>query len=124
MEIIKALKQGMKYKDVYEERPDIFQRRKKSGLETYSIKNFHDKFYRLVGSKPSRTIVSHLAKDGNSFIHPRQNRSLTPREAARIQTFPDDYIFFGSRSSQFVQIGNAVPPKLAQVIAEVISKYI
>ncbi|MCP4373463.1 MAG: hypothetical protein GY797_35980 [Deltaproteobacteria bacterium] len=68
----------------------------------YSTKNFHDKYYRLEWEGQSKTIVSHLHKDGNSFVipHPepnRQIRSLTVREAARIQSFPDDYIFCGSR---------------------------
>ena len=96
------------------ENPEVLEGRTH---KVYSTKNFTDKFYRLSGDKPCRTIVSHLSKDGNGFIHPGQNRSLTVRETARIQTFPDDFIFTESRGTQFVGIGNAVPPTLAAVFA-------
>ena len=69
---------------------------------------------------PARTIIAHLCKDGNQFIHPddTQGRSISVREAARLQSFPDDFEFAGAMSSQFKQIGNAVPPLFAYVIAE------
>ena len=85
---------------------------------------FKDKYYKLIADKPSRTITAHLRMDCHSHIHPFQVRALTPREAARCQSFPDDYLFLGAYLKTYMQIGNAVPCLMAKGIAEVIKKYI
>jgi DNA (cytosine-5)-methyltransferase 1 len=100
---------------------------------------FKDKYRMLVWDEPAPTIVAHLEKDSNSFILPdyyqyanpnddladdSRNRGITPREAARIQSFPDEYIFLGPFTSQFRQIGNAVPPLLGEQISEIICEHL
>lgn len=86
-------------------------------LKRYRDDIFDDKYKRLDEESLSRTITAHIAKDGYWYIHPRQPRTLTVREAARIQTFPDWYRFAGGPTAAFKQIGNAVPPSLGYHLA-------
>ena len=83
---------------------------------------FKDKYYRLYEDKPCRTITAHLRSDCHSHIHPTQARAITPREAARAQSFPDDYLFLGPYLKTYIQIGNAVPVVMARGIAEVVHR--
>lgn len=107
--------QRLNYNDI----PEVWKTHK-------NTKSFVDRFKVVASDLPySQTVVAHICKDGHYYIHPdkNQNRSLTPREAARLQTFPDDFFFEGvsekqSRTAAFKQIGNAVPPLMAEKIAE------
>ena len=110
-------KNNWQLKDLAEVRPDLIHHDPKHFGNRYTVQEY---------SKPGRTVVAHLYKDGNLFIHPdfKQERTFTVREAARIQSFPDNFKFMGSRTSQFKQVGNAVPPLMAKEIAKAIKQFI
>ena len=109
-EIYRLLEPGQTYLDVPEH------------LRRYRSDVFDDKYLRLSFKELSRTITAHIAKDGYWYIHPSEDRTLSIREAARIQTFPDRYRFAGHPSNRYRQIGNAVPPMLASAIATSVRK--
>lgn len=95
-------------------------------LVHHDPKHFGNRYTVQKNNLPGTTVVAHLYKDGNLFIHPdyRQARTFTVREAARIQSFPDDFIFMGSKTNQYKQVGNAVPPLMAQQIAKAIKLFL
>lgn len=84
---------------------------------------FKDKYFKLENDKVCKTITAHMKFDCNMYIHPTQARGLTPREAARVQSYPDDYFFRGAYTKTYMQIGNSVPPLLGRAIAQVIKRY-
>lgn len=85
---------------------------------------FKDRLKRLVMKEPSWTVIAHIGMDGYMYIHPTENRTLSVREAARIQSFPDDFEFVGNQQETYVQVGNAVPPLLGKAIGESIKQYL
>ncbi len=104
-------------RELYENKPELIHEKRRKFNNSYVVQYF---------DKPSKTIIAHLYKDGNQFIHPdyKQQRTFTAREAARIQSFPDNFVFPCSRTQQFKQIGNAVPPLMSKHIASVLKKYL
>lgn len=104
-------------KDLAKIRPDLIH---------HDPKHFGNRYTVQMYDKPGRTVVAHLYKDGNLFIHPdhKQKRTFTVREAARVQSFPDDFKFVGSRTNQYKQVGNAVPPLMAKQIANTIKQFL
>lgn len=85
---------------------------------------FKDRLKRMVEKEPSWTVIAHIGMDGYMYIHPTENRTLSVREAARLQSFPDDFVFVGNQQQTYVQVGNAVPPLLGKAIGEQIKKYL
>jgi len=128
IEIFKLLPEGWTSKDVFsnsitDSEEIVKLKNELRKLIKYDCSDsFPDKYRKQKWNEPSTTILTHLQKDGNRFIHPKQARTFTPREAARLQSFPDSFIFEGPMTQQFKQIGNAVPPLLAKALAEVIAQ--
>jgi DNA (cytosine-5)-methyltransferase 1 len=110
--LFRHMKEGETAEDFYTRRPELAKK-----LIKYKMDTFTDKYRKQSWNKPSTTVFAHLEKDGNRFIHPELARTITPREAARIQSFPDDFTFSGPFIKTYRQIGNAVPPLMAYNIA-------
>ena len=109
IEIYRRLPQGAN--SLHESIADIMPYKRRNGI-------FKDKYFKLMENQICKTITSHMKFDCNMYIHPWEARGLSPREAARIQTFPDDYVLMGAQNAWYAQVGNAVPVKLAQAIGE------
>ena len=115
IEIYGRLNQGDKSDDP--KIADIMPYARRNGI-------FKDKYFKLEEDKVCKTITAHMKFDCNMYIHPTQARGLTPREAARIQSYPDDYFFRGAYTKTYMQIGNSVPPLLGRYIARIIRSYL
>ena len=115
LEIYRRLPQGAN--SLHPSIEDIMPYKRRNGI-------FKDKYFKLDETQICKTITSHMRFDCNMYIHPWESRGLSPREAARIQTFPDDYVLTGSQNKWYAQVGNAVPVKLAKAIGNGIMKFI
>ena len=115
IEIYRRLPQGAN--SLHESIADIMPYKRRNGI-------FKDKYFKLDETQICKTITSHMRFDCNMYIHPWDARGLSPREAARIKTFPDDYVITGSQNMWYAQVGNAVPVKLAKAIGDGIMKFI
>lgn len=115
IEIFSRLPQGEN--SLHKSIADIMPYKTRNGI-------FKDKYFKLKYAEPCKTITSHMKYDCNMYIHPVQSRGLSPREAARVQTFPDDFILTGPQNSWYHQVGNAVPVKLAEAIGRSILKWL
>lgn len=105
-----------------EKNSEIYDELRKEIVPPYSLDKFLTKWRKLDGNKPSHTLVAHLGTDTYSHIHPWEPRGISVREAARLQSFPDDFIFNCNMGDAFKQIGNAVPPLLAKAVASALLK--
>lgn len=114
IEIYRRLPQGAN--SLHESIADIMPYKRRNDI-------FKDKYFKLNENQICKTITSHMKYDCNMYIHPWEARGLSPREAARIQTFPDDYIFTGAQNLWYAQIGNAVPVKLAKAIGDGVMRF-
>lgn len=117
IELFRNMNEGETAADFLARNPKLARK-----LIKYKMDTFKDKYRKQRWNQPSTTVFAHLEKDGNRFIHPKQARTITPREAARIQSFPDDFVFCGPNNKKFKQIGNAVPPLMAYNIAKSVYK--
>lgn len=115
IEIYRRLPQGAN--SLHESIADIMPYSRRNGI-------FKDKYFKLDESQICKTITSHMKFDCNMYIHPWEARGLSPREAARIQTFPDDYVITGAQNMWYAQVGNAVPVKLAKAIGDGIMRFV
>ena len=115
IEIYRRLPQGAN--SLHESIEDIMPYKRRNGI-------FKDKYFKLDENQICKTITSHMKFDCNMYIHPWEARGLSPREAARIQTFPDDYVLTGAQNSWYAQVGSAVPVKLAKAIGDGIMEFI
>lgn len=115
LEIYRRLPQGAN--SLHESIADIMPYKRRIDI-------FKDKYFKLDENQICKTITSHMRYDCNMYIHPWEARGLSPREAARIQTFPDDYVITGSQNMWYAQVGNAVPVKLAKAIGDGLMKFI
>lgn len=115
IEIYRRLPQGAN--SLHESIQDIMPYKRRENI-------FKDKYYKLKESDVCKTITSHMKFDCNMYIHPWESRGLSPREAARIQTFPDDYVIKGAQNQWYAQVGNAVPVKLAEAIGKSIIEFL
>lgn len=115
IEIYRRLPQGAN--SLHDSIADIMPYKRRNSI-------FKDKYFKLDETQICKTITSHMRFDCNMYIHPWDARGLSPREAARIQTFPDDYVITGSQNMWYAQVGNAVPVKLAKAIGDGIMKFI
>jgi DNA (cytosine-5)-methyltransferase 1 len=111
--VFKHMKQG----DIYMDLPKEIRK-----ILPFREDIFKDRLKRLVENDASWTILAHIGMDGYMYIHPTEDRTLSVREAARIQSFPDDFVFVGNQQDSYVQVGNAVPPLMAKAIAESVYK--